>query len=101
MADPRAPLVLVIDPDPRTASSLVPILESEGYRAASCPSSGVRVILLTEAEDWPSRLDASDAGADDLQRRSCGRSDLLESVRGLLEPGCGPTAIRSLKSRVS
>lgn len=49
-------------------------------------SPDTRVILRVEPGDWPSLLDATDAGADDLQRRQSGAEDLLQSVRRLLGP---------------
>lgn len=49
-------------------------------------SPDTRVILLVDPGDWPSLLDATDAGADDLQRRQSGAEDLLQSVHRLLDP---------------
>jgi DNA-binding NtrC family response regulator len=126
MSDRHMPLVLVIDPDPRTAASLVPLLAAGGYRAASCSSVAkalsvvrrdhpdlvivgkerencdgmiligrikelcpdTRAILLVEADDWPSPLDATDTGADDLQRKHFGAAKLFISVSLLLDPAC-------------
>jgi DNA-binding NtrC family response regulator len=128
MPDNPKPLVLVIDPDPKTAASLLPLLVAEGYRAASCSaiarslsavqrrhpdlvlvskemencdgmiligrikamSPDTRVILLIEPGDWPSVLDAVEAGADDLQKKRCGAEKLLRSLRRLLAPVYAP-----------
>ena len=133
MSDNPRPLVLVIDPDPKTATSLLPLLVAEGYRAASCSaiarslsavqrrrpdlvlvskevencdgmiqigkikemSPDTRAILLIESGDWPSVLDAIDAGADDLHHKRSGAESLLRSVRRLLDPGQAPSAVRS------
>jgi len=137
MSDKRKPLVMVIDPDPKTSTSLLPLLAAGGYRAVSCsviaksltavlrqhpdlvivgkkmedcdgmiligrikgisPDTGV--ILLVDCEDWPSLIDALEAGADDLQRRRPGGRELLESVRRLLDPV--PEATRGLEMRAS
>jgi DNA-binding NtrC family response regulator len=45
-----------------------------------------RAILLVEPGDWPSPLDATDAGADDLQRKRFGAGELFMSVSRLLDP---------------
>ena len=134
MSDNPKPLVLVIDPDPKTATSLFPLLDAEGYRAASCSaiarslsavqrrrpevvivskevencdgmiligrikamSPDARAILLIEPGDWPSVLDAIEAGADDVQTRRSGAEHLLKSVRRLLAPDYAPEACRSV-----
>jgi DNA-binding NarL/FixJ family response regulator len=44
----------------------------------------MRVLLCVEAEDWPSPLDASDAGADGFHRKGSGAEVLLESIRRLV-----------------
>ena len=137
MLDNPKPLVMVIDPDPKTSTSLFPLLDAEGYRAASCSaiarslsavqrrhpdlvvvskemencdgmiligrikeiSPDTRAILLIEPGDWPSVLDAIEAGADDLLRKCSGTEDVLRSVRRLLDPVHGPVAGRSLALR--
>ena len=137
MSDRRKPLVMVIDPDPKTSTSLLPLLAAEGYRAASCSATGrsltavlrrqpdlvivskqmescdgmiligrikeiapdTRAILLVDPEDWPSLLDAFDAGADDLQRRRPGANELLESARRLLEPAQVREPVKGLVRR--
>lgn len=43
-----------------------------------------RVVLCVEAEDWPSPLDAADAGADGFHRKGSGAELLLEIVRRLV-----------------
>lgn len=124
MSDPLKPLVMVIDPDPQTFASLLPLLDAEGYRGASCSattgslsavqrrrpdlvivskevedcdgmiligrikeaSPDTRAILLIKPGDWPSDLDAADAGADDLQIKGSGAGDLLRSVGRVLDP---------------
>jgi DNA-binding NtrC family response regulator len=124
MSDHPKPLVMVIDPDPKTFTSLRPLLDAEGYRAASCSaivrslsavqrrhpdlvivskevedcdgmiligrikevSPDTRAILLIKPGDWPSELDAADAGADDLQLKGSGGGDLLRSVCRVLDP---------------
>ena len=62
-------------------------------------SPDTKAILLVDAEDWPSRIDALDAGADDLQRRGPGGRDLLESSRRLLEPLQNRETVTSLVRR--
>jgi two-component system response regulator PilR (NtrC family) len=137
MSDNPKPLVLVIDPDPKTATSLLPLLVAEGYRAASCSaiarslsavqrrrpdlvlvskemencdgmiligrikemSPDTRVILLIEPGDWPSVLDAIEAGADDLRSKRSGRESVLRSVRRLLAPVFASEAGGSLALR--
>ena len=59
-------------------------------------SPDTRAILLMEAGDWPSVLDAIEAGADDLQTRQSGEENLLRSVRRLLAPVYAPEAGRSV-----
>jgi DNA-binding NtrC family response regulator len=137
MSDREKPLVMVIDPDPKTSTSLLPLLVAEGYRAVSCSAIGrsltailrqhpdlvvvstdpencdgmiligrikemspdTRAILLIDPKDWPSLVDAFDAGADDLQRRQPGGRKLLESVRRLLDLVNGPEAGKGLVIR--
>jgi DNA-binding NtrC family response regulator len=137
MLDKQKPLVMLIDPDPRTSAFLFPLLAAEGYRSASCStiarslsaiqrqhpdlvvvskemencdgmiligrikemSPDTRTILLVEAGDWPSLLDATDAGADDLQRKHFGSVKLLLSVLRLLDPVQDQQAARCLEMR--
>jgi len=139
MSDKHKPLVMVIDPDPKTSTSLLPLLDAEGYRAVSCSAIGrsltsvlrqhpdlvivgkkmencdgmivigrikeispdTRVILLVDSEDWPSFIDALEAGADDLQRRRPGERALLESARRLLDSVIDPKAERGLELRAN
>jgi DNA-binding response OmpR family regulator len=138
MSDQRKPLILVIDSDPTTSTSLSALLQAEGYGAAPCSaianalsavrrrhpdlvivtkemencdgmilvgrikeiSPETRVILRVEPGDWPSLLDARDAGADDLQQELSGGEELLESVRFLLDPVRDQEAGESLAMRV-
>jgi len=124
MSDNPKPLVMVIDRDPKSSTSLFLLLDAEGYRVASCSAIArslsavqrrhpdlvvvskemencdgmiligrikemapdTRAILLIEPGDWPSPLDAIDAGADDLQRKRSGAEELLRSVCRLLDP---------------
>jgi DNA-binding response OmpR family regulator len=137
MSDKHKPLVMVIDPDPKTSTSLLQVLDAEGYRAVSCSaiarsltavlrehpdlvivskemencdgmiligrikeiSPDTKAILLAEPEDWPSLIDAFDAGADDLQRRRLGGRELLESARSLLETVQNRESVKSLVRR--
>jgi DNA-binding NtrC family response regulator len=62
-------------------------------------SPDTRTILLVEPGDWPSLLDATDAGADDLQRKHFGSVKLLLSVLRLLDPVQDQAAARCLEMR--
>ncbi len=45
---------------------------------------GTQAILCVERDDWPSPLDAADAGANEFYRKGSGARAILESVQRLL-----------------
>jgi len=72
------PDVVILSKEPENCDAMIRV----GRIKETYPET--RVLLCVEAEDWPSPLDAADAGADGFHRKGSGAAVLLESIRRLV-----------------